>query len=60
MVKDLSAATEEARRTGTTTPQTDLLLRVFTDLTRRGYGDQDTAVVQAYLEALGRDEAPSS
>ncbi|GAA2729276.1 2-hydroxy-3-oxopropionate reductase [Cellulomonas aerilata] len=56
MVKDLSAATEEARRTATPTPQTDLLLRVFTDLTRRGYGDQDTAVVQAYLESLDRDE----
>ncbi len=54
MVKDLSAATDEARRTATPTPQTDLLLQVFTDLTRRGYGDQDTAVVQAYLESSGR------
>jgi 2-hydroxy-3-oxopropionate reductase len=59
MVKDLTGATEEARRTATPTPQTDLLLRVFTDLTRRGFGDQDTAVVQAYLESLARDEASS-
>ncbi len=60
MVKDLTAATEEARRTDTPTPQTDLLLRVFTDLTRRGFGDQDTAVVQAYLESSrrGEDGAP--
>jgi 2-hydroxy-3-oxopropionate reductase len=60
MVKDLSAATGEARRTGTATPQTDLLLRVFTDLTQRGFGDQDTAVVQAYLESLERGDEASS
>jgi 2-hydroxy-3-oxopropionate reductase len=60
MVKDLSAATEEARRTATPTPQTDLLLQVFTDLTRRGFGDLDTSVVQAYLESRDREEvAPS-
>lgn len=56
MVKDLGAATQEARRTATPTPQTDLLLEVFRDLTARGYGDQDTAVVQAYLESFGRPE----
>jgi 2-hydroxy-3-oxopropionate reductase len=60
MVKDLSAATEEARRTATPTPQTDLLLQVFTDLTARGYGDQDTAVVQAYLESFRRADATTS
>ena len=60
MIKDLRAATDEARRTGTPTPQTDLLLRVFTDLTRRGYGEQDTAVVQAYLESSPRDEVTPS
>jgi len=54
MVKDLGFATDEARRSGTPTPQTDVLLRVFTDLTERGYGDQDTAVVQAYLETYER------
>jgi 2-hydroxy-3-oxopropionate reductase len=60
MIKDLGAATEEARRTGTATPQTDLLLRVFADLTQRGYGDQDTAVVQAYLESLEREDPTPS
>lgn len=60
MVKDLTSAVAEARRTATPTPQTDLLLRVFTDLTRLGYGDQDTAVVQAYLESRARDEASAS
>lgn len=51
MVKDLTFATTEARRTGTATPQLDVLLATFADLTSRGFGDQDTAVVQAYLEA---------
>jgi len=56
MVKDLVAATAEARRTATVTPQLDVLRAVFTDLTARGYGDRDTAVVQAYLEDLsGQD-----
>lgn len=54
MVKDLTFATDEAKRSGTPTPQSDVLLKVFTDLTERGYGDQDTAVVQAYLEATDR------
>jgi 2-hydroxy-3-oxopropionate reductase len=55
LVKDLSFATEEAQRTVTSTPVTDLLLRTFTDLTEQGYGDSDTAVVQAYLESLPRE-----
>lgn len=53
MVKDLGFASDEARRTGTVTPQLDVLRAVFTDLTVRGLGDQDTAVVQAYVEDLG-------
>lgn len=52
MVKDLGFATDEATRTGTATPLLDALRGVFTDLTARGYGEQDTAVVQAYLERL--------
>jgi len=56
MVKDLGSATEEARRSGTATPQLDVLREVFTDLTARGLGDQDTAVVQAYIEGLTRSE----
>lgn len=52
MVKDLTFATDEARRTGTGTPLLDVLRGVFTDLTAAGLGDQDTAVVQAYVESL--------
>ena len=54
MVKDLGFATEEAARSGTATPQLDVLRGAFTDLTDRGLGDQDTAVVQAYIEQLVR------
>ncbi|SDD47045.1 2-hydroxy-3-oxopropionate reductase [Sanguibacter gelidistatuariae] len=54
MVKDLGSATDEAIRTGTATPQLDLLRAVFTDLTAAGLGDQDTAVVQAFIEDLPR------
>ncbi len=53
MVKDLGFATAEARRSGTATPQLDVLRAVFTDLTAAGFGDQDVAVVQAYIENLG-------
>lgn len=60
MIKDLTFAIEEARHTNTPTPQTDVLLRLFTDLTERGYGDQDTAVVQAYLEGQSRKAEPSA
>lgn len=50
MIKDLSAALEEAGATRTATPLTELLLDVFTSVTDAGYGDQDTAVVQAWIE----------
>ncbi len=50
MVKDLRFATDEARRTGTATPQLDVLRAAFTDLTDAGMGDQDVAVVQAWIE----------
>lgn len=52
MVKDLTFASEEAARTGTGTPQLDTLRMLFTDLTAAGLGDQDTAVVQAWIERL--------
>ncbi len=52
MVKDLGFATAEARRSGTATPQLDVLRDVFTDLTTAGLGDHDIAVVQAYVESL--------
>ncbi len=54
MVKDLGFATDEAERTDTATPLLDILRGVFTDLTARGFGEQDTAVVQSYLEQLSR------
>jgi len=54
MGKDLGFATDEARRSGTATPQLDVLRRVFSDLTAHGLGEQDTGVVQAYLEGLTR------
>lgn len=54
LVKDLTFAVAEAERTATATPQLDVLRAVFTDLTAAGYGDQDTAVVQAYVEGLPR------
>ncbi|PFG36584.1 2-hydroxy-3-oxopropionate reductase [Flavimobilis soli] len=57
MVKDLTFATEEAVRTGTGTPQLDTLRTLFTDLTDAGLGDQDTAVVQAWVERLERPDS---
>ncbi|RYV49714.1 NAD(P)-dependent oxidoreductase [Pengzhenrongella frigida] len=57
MVKDLTFATAEAARSDTATPLLDVLRHVFTDLTAVGLGDQDTAVVQAYLEGLHRTGA---
>uniref|UniRef100_UPI0020279444 NAD(P)-dependent oxidoreductase n=1 Tax=Actinotalea sp. C106 TaxID=2908644 RepID=UPI0020279444 len=56
MVKDLGFAVDELRRTGTASPQTDVVRQVFTDLTAAGLGDQDTAVVQAFLEGLERTD----
>ncbi len=52
MVKDLGFAAAEARRSGTATPQLDVLRAVFTDLTKSGLGDQDVATVQACVENL--------
>jgi len=51
MVKDLRAALDEARGTGTATVLTDVLLDVFTDVTAAGLGDLDTSVVQDWLAA---------
>jgi len=52
MVKDLRFATAEARRGGTATPLLDALSTIFTGLTEAGFGDQDVAVVQKYVESL--------
>lgn len=52
-VKDLRAYLDEAGRTGTRTVQGDRLLDVFTRLTERGWGDEDTAVVQRQIAEPG-------
>ncbi|MGG7508690.1 NAD(P)-dependent oxidoreductase [Plantibacter sp. YIM 135249] len=52
MVKDLTYATIEAERTGTTAPQLHSLLDQFTRLTEEGYGDQDISVTRAYIDSL--------
>jgi 2-hydroxy-3-oxopropionate reductase len=54
MVKDLMFASEEAHKTGTEARQLGYLLSAFTDLTDRGFGDQDIAVTRAYVESLGK------
>lgn len=51
MVKDLSFAHDEAVRSGTSAPQLELLLESFTDLTHRGFGDQDISVTRAYVQS---------
>lgn len=51
MVKDLGFAQDEARISSTATPQLDVLKAAFTSLTEEGFGDQDTAVVQAWIES---------
>jgi 2-hydroxy-3-oxopropionate reductase len=51
MVKDLRAVAEEADQTGLTLVSIDTLRKVFTDLTAAGFGNNDTSVVQAYIES---------
>lgn len=53
MVKDLTYASLEAARTATTAPQLTAMLTAFSDLTDRGFGDNDIAVTRAYVESLG-------
>jgi 2-hydroxy-3-oxopropionate reductase len=57
MVKDLSFAQEEARRTGVDARQLAVLLEAFRDLTERGFGDDDMAVTRAYIESLSSGRA---
>ena len=52
MVKDLSFAQEEARRTGVEARQLAVLLDAFRDLTERGFGNDDIAVTRAYVASL--------
>ncbi|CAM3294802.1 NAD(P)-dependent oxidoreductase [Occultella aeris] len=53
MVKDLTGALDQAEDARTTLPLTKQLLQTFTDLTAAGLGDNDTAVVQAWIERQG-------
>jgi 2-hydroxy-3-oxopropionate reductase len=53
MVKDLTGALDQAEDARTTLPLTRQLLQTFTDLTAAGLGDNDTAVVQAWIEQQG-------
>ncbi|WP_154792409.1 NAD(P)-dependent oxidoreductase [Occultella kanbiaonis] len=53
MVKDLTGALDQAEDARTTLPLTTQLLQTFTDLTAAGLGDNDTAVVQAWIEQQG-------
>lgn len=48
-IKDLQAYLDEARRTGTQTVQADRLLHAFSDLTDRGWGREDTAIIQQWI-----------
>jgi 2-hydroxy-3-oxopropionate reductase len=58
MVKDLDFAVGEAESTGVTTAQLRLSRELFRDLVDLGYGDQDTSVVQAYVESRSSSERP--
>ena len=58
LVKDLRAFAEEAERVGMNTLSVEPLRAVFTQLTDEGLGDQDTAVVQAFIEQ--HSEVPSA
>ncbi|WP_127125747.1 NAD(P)-dependent oxidoreductase [Georgenia sp. SYP-B2076] len=50
MIKDLSFALDEARRTSVGAQQLPLLRQIFTELTEQGLGDYDTSVTQEYVE----------
>lgn len=52
MIKDLRFAADAAKGSGTVTPLLETLRQVFTSLTDAGMGDNDTAVVQAWIESL--------
>ncbi|MCB0883587.1 MAG: NAD(P)-dependent oxidoreductase [Propionibacteriaceae bacterium] len=49
-IKDLKAYLDEAGRTGTPTVQGDRLLEAFQGVVDAGWGAEDTAIVQKYIE----------
>ena len=51
MAKDLSFAVTEAERTGMVAPHLEALYVTFTQLVKQGYGDMDTSVLRAFIEA---------
>ncbi|MGA1837306.1 NAD(P)-dependent oxidoreductase [Herbiconiux sp. 11R-BC] len=54
MAKDLRFASAAAAATATATPQLDALLGVFTDLTERGMGADDVAVIHRWVRETAR------
>lgn len=60
LVKDLGFARVVAQDTGTPTPLADTVLGIFTDLTERGFGQDNLTVVQSYLESFPRPVEPGS
>jgi 2-hydroxy-3-oxopropionate reductase len=51
MTKDLNFAVTEAQRTGLVAPLLQLLSATFNQLVEQGFGNQDTSVVRAFVEA---------
>lgn len=49
-IKDLQAYLSEAQRTGTPTVQGDRMLEAFQGVVDAGWGSQDTAIVQKWIE----------
>jgi 2-hydroxy-3-oxopropionate reductase len=55
LAKDLGFAMTEAERTGTVTPHLQALYSMFGQLVSQGYGDMDTSVLRAFVEARGQE-----
>lgn len=51
MIKDLRAVAEEAAETGLQLLSIDVLRKTFAELTEAGMGNNDTSVVQAFIES---------
>lgn len=51
MIKDLRAVAEEAEQSGLSLISIDALRKVFAELTEAGMGNNDTSVVQAFIES---------
>jgi 2-hydroxy-3-oxopropionate reductase len=60
VAKDLGFAITEAERTGMVTPHLRALYSTFVQLVSQGYGDMDTAVLRAFVEAQEQSNDGSS